>query len=462
MNSDMLGPAMGRTIILQNPKKVFGSQLVAKGSMTPYSDATKTNHDREKIKRPMNAFMVFSHYERKKIIEVQPDIHNAEISKRLGKKWKELPEERKNPYIQEAERLRLLHLQEYPGYKYQPKKKLKTSPPKSFIDTQREEGKRERSASPNTQRKVARTELSRHTYKLNSTFGGNSFVSGIKLSTKSRPIDTSNLNLKLTIDSKFKAGLKNTNKLIQVTSMIPSPATTISSSPGSSPRSGSSSGYSTGSSPSPGVPTTPDLPASPDTTSFYEDNNQFFTVNNIKQQIDFDVFNSDNIFKVEDVEFDTGIVKEEPFSSPLYQAPDSTTNFSISFDKSAVKLENHTSMNFVNPQFLQIPQNSTHSYDSKLEVQPISEPMCMSDLLEFQMPTVDLSNHSDLMTFDLGLDLMGSSSVQNIPTSLQPVEHKPFFESKPSTDLNHFEFNSPFEPTIGDWENMELNFVDLL
>ena len=111
-----------RTIVLHKPRKVFGSFLVTKDSNTPYSDATKTNHDGEKIKRPMNAFMVYSHYERKKINEVQPDIHNAEISKRLGKKWKELTDSEKHPYIQEAERLRLLHLEEYPGYKYQPKK----------------------------------------------------------------------------------------------------------------------------------------------------------------------------------------------------------------------------------------------------------------------------------------------------------------------------------------------------
>ena len=36
----------------------------------------------------MNAFMVFSHIERKKIVEVNPDIHNAEISKQLGKRYK--------------------------------------------------------------------------------------------------------------------------------------------------------------------------------------------------------------------------------------------------------------------------------------------------------------------------------------------------------------------------------------
>ena len=103
-----------------------------------YFSFFQTSHDRDKIKRPMNAFMVFSHYKRKEIIEIQPDIHNAEISKRLGKQWKELNETEKEPYIQEAERLRLLHLQEYPGYKYQPKKKLKVSSPKSFIDKELE------------------------------------------------------------------------------------------------------------------------------------------------------------------------------------------------------------------------------------------------------------------------------------------------------------------------------------
>ena len=75
----------------------------------------------------MNAFMVWSQLERRKIIEVTPDKHNAEISKELGRRWKLLPEEARHPYVAEAERLRILHQKEFPDYKYKPKKKPKTA-----------------------------------------------------------------------------------------------------------------------------------------------------------------------------------------------------------------------------------------------------------------------------------------------------------------------------------------------
>lgn len=75
----------------------------------------------------MNAFMVWSQLERRKIIEVTPDKHNAEISKELGRRWKLLPEDARQPYIDEAERLRILHQKEYPDYKYKPRKKPKSA-----------------------------------------------------------------------------------------------------------------------------------------------------------------------------------------------------------------------------------------------------------------------------------------------------------------------------------------------
>lgn len=78
----------------------------------------------------MNAFMVWSQIERRKICEQQPDMHNAEISKRLGRRWKTLSDVERQPFIDEAERLRQLHLQEYPDYKYRPRKKVVKVQPK--------------------------------------------------------------------------------------------------------------------------------------------------------------------------------------------------------------------------------------------------------------------------------------------------------------------------------------------
>ncbi|NXS26841.1 SOX4 factor, partial [Pomatostomus ruficeps] len=66
------------------------------------------------------------HIKRRKIMEQSPDMHNAEISKRLGKRWKLLKDSDKIPFIREAERLRLKHMADYPDYKYRPRKKVKS------------------------------------------------------------------------------------------------------------------------------------------------------------------------------------------------------------------------------------------------------------------------------------------------------------------------------------------------
>ncbi|KAH8413701.1 hypothetical protein KR222_004104 [Zaprionus bogoriensis] len=111
-----------------NLNLVFGSARVPVNSSTPYSDATQTKkHSPGHIKRPMNAFMVWSQMERRKICERTPDLHNAEISKELGRRWQRLSKDDKQPYIIEAEKLRKLHMIEYPNYKYRPQKKQSRS-----------------------------------------------------------------------------------------------------------------------------------------------------------------------------------------------------------------------------------------------------------------------------------------------------------------------------------------------
>lgn len=51
-------------------------------SFSAKADSSTTDH----VKRPMNGFMVFSQFRRKELAAINPTMHNAEISKILGKK----------------------------------------------------------------------------------------------------------------------------------------------------------------------------------------------------------------------------------------------------------------------------------------------------------------------------------------------------------------------------------------
>ena len=173
--------------------------------------------------------MVWSQIERRKIIEIQPDIHNAEISKCLGKRWRQLSEEERSPFIEEAERLRLLHQQEYPDYKYRPRKKNRTQhmqPPYDLmaaVTAKRDDPSRILSCWSNTS----------------------------KVRVEKRPhVDTGRLRNRVTIDSKFKAEhlISQAN---QFTAINP---------PGSPNNNGIK------------VPSTCSPPSSPESQSLYESN----------------------------------------------------------------------------------------------------------------------------------------------------------------------------------------------
>ncbi|KAF3703705.1 Transcription factor Sox-17-alpha [Channa argus] len=119
---------------VRSPGSGPSSPLSVNSDSSCTSPEGKSASTQPRVRRPLNAFIIWTKEERRRLAQLNPDLENTDLSKILGKTWKAMSLAEKRPYMQEAERLRVQHTIDYPNYKYRPRRRKqlkKTSKPQT-------------------------------------------------------------------------------------------------------------------------------------------------------------------------------------------------------------------------------------------------------------------------------------------------------------------------------------------
>ncbi|KAK9703389.1 hypothetical protein K7432_010753 [Basidiobolus ranarum] len=100
-----------------NLLKIYPPTAIASTAPT---NPPKTVKKDIKTPRPTNAFILFRRENHGRIFQQSPHLSNNDVSKALGKEWKELPDCVKEVYRQKARSLQQEHQTKYPDYKFTP------------------------------------------------------------------------------------------------------------------------------------------------------------------------------------------------------------------------------------------------------------------------------------------------------------------------------------------------------
>ncbi|XP_050949322.1 transcription factor Sox-19a [Labeo rohita] len=89
------------------------------------SEVARSRNKKKSIKKPMNAYFLWSKIHRPILSKANPKASNCAISVQLGIEWNKLSEEQKKPYYEESHRIMAQHMEKYPDWDCQPRKVIK-------------------------------------------------------------------------------------------------------------------------------------------------------------------------------------------------------------------------------------------------------------------------------------------------------------------------------------------------
>ncbi|KAF1747644.1 hypothetical protein GCK72_024109 [Caenorhabditis remanei] len=132
------------TQILSDIQEISDAEMMVSvaASMKSAADKSSSKSDspikttREtRIKRPMNAFMVWSQQRRQQIAATGQKFHNSDISKMLGAEWRKMADDEKIPFVDRAKQLREEHFHTYPDYVYRPRRRKRIGKSTGSVDS---------------------------------------------------------------------------------------------------------------------------------------------------------------------------------------------------------------------------------------------------------------------------------------------------------------------------------------
>ncbi|CAJ0839921.1 15022_t:CDS:2 [Entrophospora sp. SA101] len=88
------------------------------------SKRKKRSNKPKRTPRPPNAFILYRREKQSEVTAKNDKLTNADVSKVISKMWWKESEQERFRWEKTADRMKLLHMQEYPDYVYKPKKSI--------------------------------------------------------------------------------------------------------------------------------------------------------------------------------------------------------------------------------------------------------------------------------------------------------------------------------------------------